>query len=122
MPSGCEAAERLLHTGGAGVSGSAAAAACHVHVAYHGCHQEYGVLNTTFVWHAGYNEWAEPNRIIILYPQALTTVLNPKGCWDWWGYTGKDYASNLGLQLTSIRRMVRALGGLDATPVEASHR
>jgi hypothetical protein len=32
--------------------------------------------------------------MVLLYPQATTSGLipyNPKGCWDWWGYTGADY-------------------------------
>jgi len=41
------------------------------------------------------NEWADTNRIIVLYPQAhattvseLTSLFNTKlqGCWNWWGY------------------------------------
>jgi len=39
---------------------------------------------------SGYNELAEKNDIVILYPQAETSTLfpfNPKGCWDWWGYS-----------------------------------
>ena len=65
-----------------------------------------------YVRHAGYNEWAESNKIVVLYPQARATALNPKGCWDWWGYTGKDYASNIGLQLTAVHRMVGHLAGM----------
>ena len=59
--------------------------ACRLHVAYHGCEQSVDVLNNTFVTRAGYNGWAEANRIVVLYPQATATPLNPKGCWDWWG-------------------------------------
>ena len=46
-------------------------------------------VNDRFVRQAGYNEVAELNNIVILYPQAISTVLplNPQGCWDWWGYT-----------------------------------
>lgn len=35
----------------------------------------------------GYNEVGELNNIIILYPQAVNILVNPMGCWDWWGYT-----------------------------------
>ncbi len=31
---------------------------------------------------------------------------NPQGCWDWWGYTGLDYAVKLAPQLMSIRNMI----------------
>ncbi|CAN0263842.1 unnamed protein product [Lampetra planeri] len=39
----------------------------------------------------GYNEVGDLNNIIILYPQARSTLSNPLGCWDWWGYTGTAY-------------------------------
>ena len=42
--------------------------------------------------------------------QTQATILNPKGCFDWWGYTGKQYASKLGLQMAMVRRMVEAVG------------
>ena len=54
------------------------------------------------------------NRIVVLYPQAARSRLapfNPKGCWDWWGYSGPNYASREGLQIRSVWRMVQALGG-----------
>lgn len=56
-----------------------------------------------------YNQWAESNSIIILYPQALATALNPKGCFDWWGYTGADYATKLGVQNLAVNGMVNWL-------------
>jgi len=45
-----------------------------------------------FARHTGYNEVGELNNIIMLYPQATATnVINPYGCWDWWGYTASFY-------------------------------
>jgi hypothetical protein len=65
---------------------------CSVHVVFHGCKQGREFVDTKFVINSGYNEIAEVNNIIILYPQIHTDmILNPKGCWDWWGYTGPDY-------------------------------
>ena len=46
---------------------------------------------------AGYNEVGELNNIIILYPQAIATVSNPNGCWDWWGYTVTFYGNYLSI-------------------------
>ncbi len=40
-------------------------------------------MSDTFAVHAGYNDVAEANNIIVLYPQAINSTLNPKGCWDW---------------------------------------
>mmetsp|Transcript_10392 Transcript_10392/g.19898 ORF Transcript_10392/g.19898 Transcript_10392/m.19898 type:complete len:90 (+) Transcript_10392:887-1156(+) len=58
------------------------------------------------VQHTGLNEYADANSIVILYPQATTTVLNPKGCWDWWGYAGPGYASQLGVQMATVKAML----------------
>ena len=68
---------------------------CRVHVAFHGCHQVWdrpagdsgANMGDRFYRYAGYNEWAENNRIIVVYPQAQkTSGVNPRGCFDWWGY------------------------------------
>jgi len=119
VPTSCAAVLSELWTSGAPpVEG--VPAACRLHVAYHGCEQSAEVLNMTFISHAGYNEWAESNQIVVLYPQATATPLNPKGCWDWWGYTGKEYASNLGLQLRAVRKMVEHLSGLLERGVSSS--
>jgi poly(3-hydroxybutyrate) depolymerase len=86
---------------------------CRVHVAFHGCRQGSGFVGMAFVRNAGYNRWAEANRIVVLYPQASKSwfwPFNPQGCWDWWGYTGANYATRDGAQLSSIHRMLRALG------------
>lgn len=87
---------------------------CRLHVAFHGCRQGAGFAGQAFTLRAGYNEWAEANGIVVLYPQvkrSLVMPLNPQGCWDWWGYTGPNYAFRDGAQLSSVRRMVQALTG-----------
>lgn len=86
---------------------------CRLHVAFHGCRQGSGFVGEEFVRNAGYNHWADANRIVVLYPQVARSYLypfNPKGCWDWWGYSGEDYATRNGAQLTSVHRMLIALG------------
>lgn len=82
---------------------------CHLHVALHGCLQSIPIIGQQYVRDAGYNRWADANDIVVLYPQAIKTALNPKSCWDWWGYSGTDYASNLGIQPSTIKGMVDAL-------------
>jgi len=87
---------------------------CRLHVALHGCKQGEDFVDREFVLHAGFNGWAESNRLIVLYPQvgrSLALPLNPNGCWDWWGYAGLDYATRDGAQLKAIRAMVRAIAG-----------
>ena len=52
-------------------------------------------VGETYVRNAGYNEVADLNDIIILYPQAIAnSLVNPLGCWDWYGYTGVAYGKN----------------------------
>ncbi len=91
----------------------AAGKPCRIHVAFHGCRQGIGYLGKTFAREAGYNRWADANRIVVLYPQVAQSLVypfNPRGCWDWWGYSGADYAMRSGAQLASVRRMLAALG------------
>eukprot|EP00026_Physarum_polycephalum_P011934 Phypoly_transcript_12184.p1 GENE.Phypoly_transcript_12184~~Phypoly_transcript_12184.p1 ORF type:complete len:316 (+),score=31.44 Phypoly_transcript_12184:135-1082(+) len=93
------------------VPSKCASGGCAAHIAFHGCEQTLTDINTTFVKRAGYNGWAEANNIVILYPQAKKTTMNPKGCWDWWGYTGAAYASQLGVQITTVKNMVDYVTG-----------
>ncbi|KAK6188603.1 hypothetical protein SNE40_004746 [Patella caerulea] len=79
---------------------------CKLHVAFHGCSQGRLMVGGVYVNHAGYNEVGELNNIIILYPQAISTLSNLQGCWDWFGYTGSQYAYKNGYQITAIRRMI----------------
>lgn len=95
------------------------AGGCRLHVALHGCQQTEAMIGDAFIRHAGYNDWAEANRIIVLYPQAAVLerhVLgiplpwpNPQGCWDWWGFTGPDYANRRGPQIQAINAMLDRL-------------
>lgn len=58
--------------------------ACRLHVALHGCLQNIDSIGFAFVNHSGYNEWAEANSIIVIYPQTIaspTIPYNPKACW-----------------------------------------
>lgn len=84
---------------------------CRIHVAFHGCKQTLDDIQTTFITKAGYNAWAESNKIVVIYPQAVKNLLvnNPNGCWDWWGYTGSNYHTKEGLQMKQVARVVEAL-------------
>lgn len=85
--------------------------ACPIHVAFHGCKQTYDDIKDTFVKNAGYNSWAESNRMIILYPQAIKSYVpnNPNGCWDWWGYTGSKYHTKRGPQMKIIMKNIEEI-------------
>jgi poly(3-hydroxybutyrate) depolymerase len=61
---------------------------------------------------SGLNRWADVHDVVVLYPQTRATYmpLNPKACWDWWGYSGPDYDTRKGVQLRAIANMAAALG------------
>ena len=91
---------------------------CRVHVALHGCRQGVSAVGEVFVRETGYNAWAAAHDLIVLYPQARASEptwvawwqpFNPLGCWDWWGYTGTDYAVKSGVQIKAVMAMVDRL-------------
>jgi poly(3-hydroxybutyrate) depolymerase len=96
-------------------------AACRVHVAFHGCGQGRETIGDAFARHAGYNRWADTNRLVVLYPQVIARsgwgpwpwptsfIYNPNGCWDWWGYTGPLYHTRSGAQIGAVKAMVDRL-------------
>jgi poly(3-hydroxybutyrate) depolymerase len=88
-----------------------AGAACKIHVAIHGCKQSAKVVGKDFYTGSGYNNWADNNKLVVLYPQvdASTLPYNPNGCWDWVGYTGLNYALKSGGQMMAIKAMVDRL-------------
>jgi poly(3-hydroxybutyrate) depolymerase len=110
-------------------------APCRVHVALHGCKQGANYVNIVngrrdsadeppygdrYVTTTGYNEKADPNDIVVLYPQVEGVddgfTQNPEGCWDWWGYsspsaTHPDYYSKNAVQIRAIHSMLQRLAG-----------
>ena len=84
---------------------------CRVHVAFHGCAQNRATVGDAFIKDTGYLQWAETNRLVVLFPQAERTTANPQGCWDWWGYTGPDFLTKDGPQIVAVRRMLERLAG-----------
>ncbi|MFJ5547372.1 poly(3-hydroxybutyrate) depolymerase [Streptomyces sp. NPDC093225] len=94
---------------------------CRLLVALHGCKQGYSYqsFGTKFIDTAYLDEYADTNHLLVLYPQAVptTTLDNPNGCWNWWGYLGDGaYAQHGGKQIEAIMNMVRALGGGGTEP------
>ena len=100
----------------------AAGMRCRLHVAFHGCKQGQSYLplrrppggglynGTTFVRNTGYDRWADTNRLVVLFPQAVSIPWkNPNGCWDWWGYTDDGYATREGIQIRAVRAMIDQL-------------
>ena len=102
---------------------------CDIHVAFHGCVQNLSKIGMKFVELTQYQEVAESNNMIIMFPQAETSTFmpsNPNGCWDWWGYSESSsflnpaykYATKQGFQMNQVMGHVKALreGKLVLTP------
>ncbi|MEZ5462474.1 hypothetical protein [Dokdonella sp.] len=87
-------------------------ATCGLHIAFHGCQQNAASVGEAFVAEAGYNRWADARHLVVLYPQTRASYapLNPKACWDWWGYSGADYDTRNGVQLRWLANAAAALG------------
>lgn len=111
-----------------------AGSSCRVHIALHGCKQNA----KDFANKAGYNNWAEHYKVIVVYPaiepsaslseeacqappldsaiDELPIKLNPNGCWDWWGYldTSKQkdrYLTKASPQMRVIERIIGEVTG-----------
>ena len=90
---------------------------CKLHVALHGCLQNYATVGADFIQNTGYTRWADTNSIIVLFPQtqvdntshataASGSLPNPNGCWDWIGWYGSNFARKAGTQMTALKAMV----------------
>lgn len=90
---------------------------CRLHVAFHGCLQDAEHIGTAFIDRAGYNAWADSNKLVILYPQAaaISKYKNPNACWDWFAYDDPRYPQKRGRQMAAIKRMVDRLTGAPVT-------
>lgn len=92
---------------------------CKVHVVFHGCGQGASRIGDLFYTTTGYNELADTNNIIVLYPQAersngLFSPYNPKGCWDFWGYSRlsfllPDFYTKQATQMAAVKAMLSQL-------------
>lgn len=103
-------AHSIANTGWMYVPGDCAKSLqCKVHIALHGCVQNYAKIGDKFVKKANLNEWADTNRMIVVYPQTSTGTGNPNGCWDWWAYDDKNFAKKSGRQMLMVKRIVDRL-------------
>jgi hypothetical protein len=84
---------------------------CRIHVALHACPLT-GTPGSgaSFYRHAGYNEWADSNALLILYPQLDGSDASelPSGCWD--GFRRTPDARSV-TQWQAIRAMLARLSG-----------
>lgn len=92
---------------------------CQVTVALHGCQMNEDAIGDAFVRHSGLNDWAALHQQVVLYPQAESSMMNPQGCWDWWGYAERSsqlapmHDTREGVQ---VQALVAMLERLQATP------
>ncbi len=98
----------------------ASGATCRLHVALHGCQQNYAKIGDKFIKNTGYTRWADTNQIVVLFPQtrvdntsrataASGSLANPNACWDWIGWYGGNFAQKAGTQQAAIKAMVDKL-------------
>lgn len=88
-------------------------AKCKLHVSFHGCKQNLELIGNEYAKNTGFNVYAETNNIVVVYPYVKvshTVPFNPKGCWDWWAYTGVYYGTKKGVQLEFVSNIIRRLG------------
>jgi hypothetical protein len=95
----------------------ASGAQCKLHVALHGCLQNYDTIGDKYLKSTGITRWADTNSIIVLFPQtkvdntshatsASGSLANANGCWDWIGWYGTNFAQKAGTQMAAIKAMV----------------
>jgi hypothetical protein len=114
---------------------------CKLQVVLHGCLQSAESLAKAdpkdpegkykFIKHIGANEWADTNRIVVLYPQTHATKVaelgeqllrdnglwsifqtNPLDCWNFWGYAGDNmFPTKKGVQVSAIWQMIQRITG-----------
>lgn len=114
----------LARVGYVYVPQSCRAAGCAVHVVFHGCLQNVHKVGMRFVRDTGYNEFADTNRLIVLYPQIAGadqgSPSNPLECWDFWGYTSDDasqpdFYTHEAPQMAAVMKMIERLHASPAT-------
>ena len=107
----------MNNTGYAYIPKACDSESCRVHVVFHGCLQTTQAIGDRFYTGTGYNQVADANKIIVLYPQAEPSPVypyNPKGCWDFWGYTSinpidPDFYRKSGTQMEAVKGMLDRL-------------
>jgi len=88
---------------------------CALHLAFHGCSQTIADIGDDYYTQTGFNDWAESNNIVVVYPQAVKSTFsptNPEGCFDWWGYTTGSYVLQSGPQMQTFRAVIKGFAGV----------
>lgn len=81
----------LADTGYVYIPDACTGGGCGTTLALHGCRMGAEVLGDAFARKSGLNAWAVAHDEVVLYPQAESTLANPQGCWDWWGFAESSW-------------------------------
>jgi len=82
---------------------------CSLHVYFHGCGTGSDSNDGQHMIKSGFLELAEKNHIILLFPQIQKDSVNYLGCWDSFGNTGPDYATQKGVQVDIMQKILRRI-------------
>jgi poly(3-hydroxybutyrate) depolymerase len=66
---------------------------CYLHFYFHGCLNGREFNGTDHIVNSGYLDVAEANNLIIVFPQAISSMENMVGCWDTYGLTSGLYGN-----------------------------
>ncbi|XP_021958776.1 uncharacterized protein LOC110854616 [Folsomia candida] len=81
---------------------------CRFHIAFHGCMANEQTIGRDYATKSQYDDVAELNDIVVLYPQTTVSFISPSACWDWFGYTGKEtFATKSGAQPGGVYKMMK---------------
>lgn len=90
-------ARGLADTGYVYVPEACTAGGCGATLALHGCRvneassDDQASPGEGFMRDNGLNAWADTHAEVVLYPQVESSMANPKGCWDWWGFAESSW-------------------------------
>jgi len=87
-------------------SDCASGSSCKLVVVFTGCLASQIYIGNDLENYGNVDNWADTNHMVVLYPQLN---VGWGSCWDWYGYTGVNYAVKSGPQMTAVWNMVQAL-------------
>ncbi|CAG7660790.1 unnamed protein product [Allacma fusca] len=93
--------------------GGSRPAECYLHFYFHGCFSGRDFLGMNHTVNSGFLQVAEANNIIMVFPQSVKSPENDIGCWDTYGFTGKDFATRKGAQVQVVHKMLQRVLGND---------
>ncbi|MGB8265652.1 MAG: hypothetical protein WCE44_04985 [Candidatus Velthaea sp.] len=106
-PGGNALAINLDNTGWIFVPQSCAnGTACNLVVVFTGCLASQIEIGTLLMTDGNVDNWADTNNLVVLYPQLSVGF---GSCWDFYGYTGPNFAFQSGPQIQAVWNMVQAL-------------